>query len=400
MRHFDAHAYRTEDADGVWDFARGCMRTYLILADKAAPLPRGRRDPGRAARGARPTALAEPTRPAGGLDEHPRRPTLRRGRARRAGLRPRAARPARHRAAARRALSAPGRRRRLVDVGVQGRGPRRRHRRARRAGPRAAPADDAAAQRAGPAATGGRRSRPRARRPACSVAHRPAAIAVAGQQHGLVVLDADGDGAPPGEAVERHRVGARRGGARRRARAAPRRGPRRAAACRSPLHDHQARAGCGAASPRCSRRIAAVLLPARLADRRSSPARRRPIGATRRAPATGRRPRSATGSTCSRSSTTTVDWDAVLPEVLGAGRGRRRVGGRARSSAPGTGDNMAAALGLGLRPGDLALSLGTSGTAFAVSDQPDRRSQRARSPASPTPPAASSRSCARSTPPR
>jgi xylose isomerase len=35
MRHFDAHAYRTEDSDGVWDFARGCMRTYLILAEKA-----------------------------------------------------------------------------------------------------------------------------------------------------------------------------------------------------------------------------------------------------------------------------------------------------------------------------------------------------------------------------
>jgi xylose isomerase len=35
MRHFDAHAYRTEDRDGVWDFARGCMRSYLILADKA-----------------------------------------------------------------------------------------------------------------------------------------------------------------------------------------------------------------------------------------------------------------------------------------------------------------------------------------------------------------------------
>jgi xylose isomerase len=34
-RHFDAHAYRTEDADGVWDFARGCMRTYLILKTKA-----------------------------------------------------------------------------------------------------------------------------------------------------------------------------------------------------------------------------------------------------------------------------------------------------------------------------------------------------------------------------
>jgi len=34
-RHFDAHAYRTEDAEGVWDFARGCMRTYRLLADKA-----------------------------------------------------------------------------------------------------------------------------------------------------------------------------------------------------------------------------------------------------------------------------------------------------------------------------------------------------------------------------
>ena len=34
-RHFDAHAYRTENEEGVWDFARGCMRTYLILKDKA-----------------------------------------------------------------------------------------------------------------------------------------------------------------------------------------------------------------------------------------------------------------------------------------------------------------------------------------------------------------------------
>ncbi|MFN2105679.1 MAG: xylose isomerase [Candidatus Promineifilaceae bacterium] len=34
MRHFDAHAYRTEDYEGVKDFARGCMRTYLILKEK------------------------------------------------------------------------------------------------------------------------------------------------------------------------------------------------------------------------------------------------------------------------------------------------------------------------------------------------------------------------------
>lgn len=32
--HFDAHAYRTEDEQGVWDFATGCMRTYNILKEK------------------------------------------------------------------------------------------------------------------------------------------------------------------------------------------------------------------------------------------------------------------------------------------------------------------------------------------------------------------------------
>src|SRR6476469_3204989 len=34
MRHFDSHAYRSEDDAGVWDFARGSMRSYLILKDK------------------------------------------------------------------------------------------------------------------------------------------------------------------------------------------------------------------------------------------------------------------------------------------------------------------------------------------------------------------------------
>ncbi|GCE48869.1 xylose isomerase [Thermosporothrix hazakensis] len=33
-RHFDAHAYRTEDEQGVWDFALGCMRTYNMLKEK------------------------------------------------------------------------------------------------------------------------------------------------------------------------------------------------------------------------------------------------------------------------------------------------------------------------------------------------------------------------------
>lgn len=39
-RHFDAHAYRTEDWAGVRDFARGCMRSYLILKQKALAFAR------------------------------------------------------------------------------------------------------------------------------------------------------------------------------------------------------------------------------------------------------------------------------------------------------------------------------------------------------------------------
>jgi xylose isomerase len=34
-RHFDSHAYRTEDYEGVKEFTRGSMRTYLILKEKA-----------------------------------------------------------------------------------------------------------------------------------------------------------------------------------------------------------------------------------------------------------------------------------------------------------------------------------------------------------------------------
>ncbi len=33
-RHFDAHPYRSEDAKGVWDFARASMRSYLAYREK------------------------------------------------------------------------------------------------------------------------------------------------------------------------------------------------------------------------------------------------------------------------------------------------------------------------------------------------------------------------------
>jgi xylulokinase len=64
------------------------------------------------------------------------------------------------------------------------------------------------------------------------------------------------------------------------------------------------------------------------------------------------------------------DWSSVLPEVLDPLGVAGEWGDVGAVVGPGTGDNMAAALGLGLRPGDLALSFGTSGTAFSVTSDP------------------------------
>jgi len=58
-----------------------------------------------------------------------------------------------------------------------------------------------------------------------------------------------------------------------------------------------------------------------------------------------------------------------LPRVVGPGEAVGETAWGAVVSA-GTGDNMGAALGLGLRPGDVAVSIGTSGTAFSVSEVP------------------------------
>jgi xylulokinase len=73
------------------------------------------------------------------------------------------------------------------------------------------------------------------------------------------------------------------------------------------------------------------------------------------------------------------NWIDALPQVLGP---RDSAGTLTKAAAeafglpetvlvgPGTGDNMAAALGIGLAPGDVVISLGTSGTVYAVSDTP------------------------------
>ena len=68
MKHFDAHPYRTEDGAGVWDFARGCMRTYLALAEKARRFHEDS-EIQEALRVAKTAALAEPTTPSGGIKE-------------------------------------------------------------------------------------------------------------------------------------------------------------------------------------------------------------------------------------------------------------------------------------------------------------------------------------------
>lgn len=60
MRHFDAHPYRTEDAAGVWEFAKGCMRTYLILKEKAERM-RGDAEIQEALQGAQVARIHEPT---------------------------------------------------------------------------------------------------------------------------------------------------------------------------------------------------------------------------------------------------------------------------------------------------------------------------------------------------
>lgn len=62
------------------------------------------------------------------------------------------------------------------------------------------------------------------------------------------------------------------------------------------------------------------------------------------------------------------DWTGVVPRVLGPAEPAGTWQGAA--VACGTGDNMAAALGSGLQPGDVAMSLGTSGTAYTVSATP------------------------------
>ncbi|WP_125130866.1 xylulokinase [Microbacterium sp. 10M-3C3] len=61
--------------------------------------------------------------------------------------------------------------------------------------------------------------------------------------------------------------------------------------------------------------------------------------------------------------------DAILPRVIGPGQSAGTTPGGAVVGA-GAGDNAGAALGLDAAPGDVGVSIGTSGTVFAVTEAP------------------------------
>jgi len=69
-----------------------------------------------------------------------------------------------------------------------------------------------------------------------------------------------------------------------------------------------------------------------------------------------------------------TDGSVILPRVLApgdsAGSVHSSIAGEDVLLGAGAGDNAAAALGLGARAGDVVVSVGTSGTVFAVSDAP------------------------------
>ena len=216
-----------------------------------------------------------------------------------------------------------------------------------------------------------------------------AALSVGGQQHGMVVLDADGRVIRPAllwndtrsAAAARDLIVELGGGDEAAGRAAW------AGAVGSVpvasltvtklrwLADHE---------PECARRIAAVCLPHDWLTWRLSGAESLQTLVTDRSDASGtgyfdavanayRRDLLALALRISEEEAGRIVLPRVADPHQAAGRGGADVGGRDLSRlvlGPGCGDNAGAALGLGLRPGQTSISLGTSGVVAAVSEAP------------------------------
>ncbi len=130
------------------------------------------------------------------------------------------------------------------------------------------------------------------------------------------------------------------------------------------------------AEPDNASRVAAVALPHDWVSWRLAgygPAGESPLGPDLSALVTDRSDASGTGYFDATTNTYDRDLlvralghDAVLPRVAGAAEAVGTVHGITCLIGPGAGDNAAAALGLGLGIGDVMLSLGTSGVVAAV----------------------------------
>ncbi|MFF8281129.1 xylulokinase [Streptomyces albus] len=196
-----------------------------------------------------------------------------------------------------------------------------------------------------------------------------AAVSVAGQQHGLVTLDAEGR--PVREALlwndvrsapQRDRLVAALGG--------PKAWAERVGSVPAPAFTVTKWAWLREHEPEAARAATAVRLPHDFLTERLTGR-----GATDRGDASGTGWWSAATESYDEEILELAGLDpALLPPVLGAGE----AAGTVREAddgfltpgtlvATGTGDNMAAALGLGLVPGQAVLSLGTSGTVYTVS---------------------------------
>jgi xylulokinase len=205
-----------------------------------------------------------------------------------------------------------------------------------------------------------------------------AAISIAGQQHGMVVLDADGRVIRPAllwndtrSAAAAAELTAEIG-----AEAFARRTGLVPVASFTLtklrwLRDHE---------PQNAARVAAVVLPHDWLTWRLmgyGPAEESPLGPELDALITDRS--DASGTAYYSAERGEYDWelleaglgrrDVLLPRVLGPGQ-RAGTTGSGVIVGPGAGDNAGAALGLGAGAGDVVVSIGTSGTVFAVSEHP------------------------------
>jgi xylulokinase len=139
------------------------------------------------------------------------------------------------------------------------------------------------------------------------------------------------------------------------------------------------------AEPENAARVAAVALPHDWLSwrlRGFGPADESPLGPVLEELATDRSDASgtcywnpATGDYDRELLTASLGHDAVLPRIVAPGASMGSTVAQPDVPAgilvgPGAGDNAAAALGLGAREGDVVVSIGTSGTVFAVTDQP------------------------------